>query len=145
MRYTKTVLVCLILSCLFFLKCKLNNNDYNNKSEKIYGQDGYPNGIYCAEIDYYYSDTGRSSTYTLEVEIEDNKLAVIHWPNGGWLDSSHFLPPDISSGKATFNSDNGVDYTVTIIDIDGDCDARSVKKNKNDLLQKVKKEDDVAR
>ena len=42
-------------------------------------------GDYCAEIDYYYSKTGTESTYTLKVEIEDNELVKIYWPNGdGW-------------------------------------------------------------
>ena len=60
-------------------------------------------------------------TYTLEVEIEDHELTIIHWPNGGWLDDSHFYPPDISDGFAEFESDKGVEYSVEIIGEEGDC------------------------
>jgi hypothetical protein len=82
---------------------------------------GYRDGTYCAEVDYYYSETGTSSTYTLNVDVEGNELVVIHWPNGGWLDDSHFVPVDISGGEVSFTSDRGVDYTVSIMGEEGDC------------------------
>jgi hypothetical protein len=45
---------------------------------------------------------------------------VIHFPNGGWLDDSHFDPPDISEGSASFTSDRGYEYDVQILR-EGDC------------------------
>jgi hypothetical protein len=116
----------------------------NGKSKDVYveeegsisfAEDGYEDGTYCAEIDYYYSETGTSSSYTLEVEIEDNELTVIHWPNGGWLDSSHFSPPDISDGEASFTSDVGVDYTVEIIGDSGGCVTDSYAQDEDDLVR----------
>ena len=86
-------------------------DEANNEKES-----GYKDGTYSAEIEYYNPETGTSSTYTLDVEIEDNELTVIHWPNGGWLDDSHFTPPNISSGNASFTSDEGYEYEVSILD-----------------------------
>lgn len=83
-------------------------------------RNAYTDGTYCAEVDYYYPVTETSSTYTLEIEIENDELVKIHFPNGGWLDESHFYAPDISSGAADLESDRGAEYTVTIIG-DGGC------------------------
>lgn len=103
-------------------------------------EDGYSDGDYCAVINYYYSKTGTNSTYTLKVEIEDNELVKIYWPNGGWLDNSHFNPPDISDGSASFESYNGVEYTVTIKGKDGDCSYSYSAKEEDELIQEGKDE-----
>jgi hypothetical protein len=85
-------------------------------------REDYANGIYCAVVEYYYPKTGTRSTYSLNVEIEDNKLVKIYWSNGGWLDDSHFTPPAIFNGKARFTSDRGVDYAIEIIGDKGGCE-----------------------
>lgn len=117
----RLLFILFINSLLVYCK-KTNNSDsssihlYNETYEEAKEEfDGYPDGTYCAEVDYYYSETGTRSSYTLTVEIENNELTVIHWPNNGWLDSSHFYPPDISDGEASFTSDRGVDYNIRII------------------------------
>jgi hypothetical protein len=74
----------------------------------------YPDGLYCAEIEYYYPVTNTQATYTLEVEIENDYLVKIDFPDGGWLDESHFDAEDISSGIVDFTSDRGAEYTVEI-------------------------------
>lgn len=84
------------------------------------GDRAYSDGTYCAEVDYYYPITNTQATYTLEVEIENDELVKIDFPNGGWLDESHFDAPDISSGNADFESDRGAEYSVQIIG-DGGC------------------------
>lgn len=126
----------IILFTLLFVECKKSNN-YNSQEYTLgnFEEDGYPDGTYCAEIDYYYSETGTSSTYTLLVEIENNELIEIHWPNGGWLDDSHFNPPDISSGEASFTSDRGVNYIIKIIGDDGDCSTSSYVTDEDELIQ----------
>ncbi|MEN2401038.1 hypothetical protein GKZ90_0014725 [Flavobacterium sp. MC2016-06] len=132
----------LCLTILFF-ECKKSNSNYQQEHAlSNYEEDGYPDGTYCAEIDYYYSETGTSSTYTLLVEIENNELTEIHWPNGGWLDNSHFTPPDISSGEASFTSDRGVDYTIKIIGNDGDCSTTTYVTNEDDLIQQKEDNED---
>ena len=84
--------------------------------------DGYKDGDYCATIEYYNSSTGASSTYTLEVEVEGGELVRINWTNGGWLDSSHFSPPEVDAdGSCSFSTYDGKDYEVQI-DGAGGCD-----------------------
>ena len=78
-------------------------------------------GIYCAEVEYYNPDTGTESTYTLPVEVEDDMLIRINFPNGGWLDDSHFEPEYIEEGKAKFTSDEGNEYKVKLL-YEGKCD-----------------------
>lgn len=144
MKFNKFLKICLIL-CLttLFIQCKKSNNNYEEEHEESYSdENGYSDGTYCAEIDYYYSETGTSSTYTLLVEIENNELTVIHWPNEGWLDDSHFTPPDISSGEASFSSDKGVDYTIKIIGNEGDCSTSSYVTDEDDLIQQKEGDED---
>jgi len=102
-------------------------------------ENSYEDGTYCATVEYYYSETGTKSSYTLKVEIEDNKLTIIYWPNGGWLDETHFTPPDISSGYAEFTSDRDVDYEVTILD-DEDCSPYYVVKDEDELIEDAQEE-----
>lgn len=129
------------------INCKKSNNEYEedeeNQEESFSEENGYSDGTYCAEIDYYYSKTGTNSTYTLLVEIENNELTKIHWPNGGWLDDSHFAPQDISNGEASFTSDIGADYIVKIIGNEGDCSTSSYVTDEDRILRQ--NEDDEIR
>jgi len=75
----------------------------------------YTDGEYLAEISYYNPKTRTQSEYTLNIEIEDDKLVKIYWSNGGWLDDSHFIPSDISTGKAEFRSDRNYRYEISLI------------------------------
>lgn len=91
----------------------INVDSYSAREETLV--DGYEDGEYCATINYYNSSTGNSSTYTLEVEVENGELVKVNWPNGGWLDSSHFNPPEIESdGSCSFSTFDGKDYEVQI-------------------------------
>src|SRR5688572_17659213 len=60
-------------------------------------EDGYEDGTRSATVNYYNPRTGTRSTYTLDVDVEDNEVTKIHWPNGGYTDESHFSSEDISS------------------------------------------------
>lgn len=133
----------IVFISILFVECKKSNNYYlQEHTLGDFGEDGYSDGTYCAEIDYYYSETGTNSTYTLLVEVENNELIQIHWSNGGWLDNSHFNPPDISSGEASFTSDRGVDYTVKIIGNDGDCNTSTYVEDEDDLIQQNEDNED---
>ena len=35
----------------------------------------YPDGTYCAEVEYYNPNTGTRSTYDLDVEVENGDLS----------------------------------------------------------------------
>ncbi len=75
----------------------------------------YKDEMYCATVEYYNPNTGTSSSYTLNIEVENDNLVTIYWPNGGWLDESHFISEDISSGSCSFTSDRGYEYNVIIL------------------------------
>ena len=68
------------------------------------------------KFEYYNPNTGTNSYYTLDVEVADNSVTVIHFPNGGWLDDTHI----ISGGElnedwtTTLETDKGYIYTITI-------------------------------
>jgi hypothetical protein len=152
MKIKETHNILIFTMILFVLaSCKNKSNDKSNSStyestsksnqfEEKEEFDGYKNGDYCAEVNYYYSKTGTSSRYTLKVEIESNELVKIYWPNGGWLDHSHFNPPDISDGNARFESDKGVEYSVKIIGEDGECSYSSSAEDEEELVKKAEEE-----
>lgn len=115
--------------------CKKEKNSNNSSSYNIYQEtkpasEYYPdgddndsslNGTYCAEVEYYNPNTGIRKTYDLDVEVEDGYLVQINWPNGGWLDGTHFSSEDISSGECSFRSDRGYRYTVRLGERGGGC------------------------
>lgn len=105
----------IILFFLFTCDNKLNNAE---KEFPIEGQtaEGFEDGIYCAEVDYYNPNTGTSSEYTLEVEVKSSEVTTIYWRNGGWLDEDHFTPELLDEqGSCSFTSDRGYEYTVQIL------------------------------
>lgn len=119
---------------ILLISCKENSKSYNNNStessiENIAtneydtnydeNSDEYSDGTYCAEVEYYNPSTGTRNTYDLDVEVENGELTVIHWPNSGWLDNSHFSPEDITDGECEFISDRGYRYTVTLSELGG--------------------------
>jgi hypothetical protein len=111
----KNLLILLISVPLLWLA----NSCKDETGRSLFG--GYADGTYCAEVTYYNPNTGTNSTYTLRVEVEDNFVVAFYWPNGGWLDSDHFTPEELDSdGYCSFESDQGYEYTVTIIGTD--CD-----------------------
>lgn len=81
----------------------------------------YPDGNYCATVKYSNSNTGTHSLYVLNVEVADGKLSKITFPNGGWLDESHFDPPAVArNGYTEFINDRGYYYQV-LIEHTGSC------------------------
>lgn len=89
----------------------------STKNESVDDESGtqlYKDGTWCADVEYYNPNTGTRHTYTLNVEVANGELTEIEWPNGGWLDESHFTAEDITSGECSFDSDKGNTYTVTL-------------------------------
>lgn len=117
MKKIKLFVITLVI--LSFVACKNHSDSAADIEEELtYSEEeseAYPDGTYCADIDYYNPDTGTRSTYTLNVEVESNEVTVIHWPNGGWLDDSHFSPQELDSdGSCSFTSDKGYQYDIQI-------------------------------
>lgn len=96
----------------------------------------YPDGTYCAEIEYYNPNTGTRSTYSLDVDVEDGDMVKIHWSNGGWLDDTHFRPQDITDGDCSFTSDRGYRYTVELQEFGG-CGYTEEHKIRRDVNNEV--------
>lgn len=141
------ILTLLLSSLLFFyIGCK-NNGESKNSRESMESisveevneseEDGYKDGTYCADVEYYNPSTGTRNTYNLDVEVEGGELTVIHWPNTGWLDNSHFSPEDITDGECEFTSDKGYRYTVTLSAL-GSCGYTQEYKIRRDVNNEVK-------
>jgi hypothetical protein len=137
-----------ILILYFFLFCSCSENKEvqfeNDIVESSYENSeiisNYEDGTYCAEIEYYNPRTGTNSIYTLTVELEDGRLVNINWPNGGWLDESHYSGVEISdSGEAYFESDRGYQFTLQIIS-SGACEFDSDLNNEEEEEENI--EDD---
>jgi hypothetical protein len=111
----------LVSVILIFAACGQNKSGSKSANSS---ESGYSDGTYCAEVDYYNPYTSTRKTYNFEVEVEDGDLVQINFPNGGYLDGSHFSPVDISDGNASFESDKGAEYEVRIIR-EGNCGSSS--------------------
>lgn len=104
----KKVSIVYILFCLLLSACSGANNPLNPNR--------FSDGEYCAEVEYYNPNTGTRSVYTLNVEVEENSVVVLYWPNGGHLDDDHFSPELLDEdGICSFISDKGYEYTVEIM------------------------------
>jgi hypothetical protein len=113
----------------------LYDNSPDTESEEEEAE--YSDGTWCAEVEYYNPSTGTRNTYTLDVEVEGGELVQIDWPNGGWLDESHFVAEDISSGECSFTSDRGYEYTVTLEE-EGGCGSTDGYRMQNDMEEERK-------
>lgn len=85
----------------------------NPKSARI-----YVDGQYCALVNIYNPDTGNDTTSKLLIEVDYGRIMVIHFNNGGWLDSSHFDPDDSlidNDGEANFVDDRDREFDISII------------------------------
>jgi len=113
---------------VFFISCQAGDPDAHSAKQNEHKHDSahenkgskskdytFPNGTYCATVEYHHPNTASSNCYTLDVAIEHDKLVKIHWPDGERLDESHFTAEDISSGTCSFTSDKGYEYSITII------------------------------
>lgn len=122
----------LFISIIFLgIGCQSNVGG-NYGHDDYYSEDGFENGTYCAEVDYYNPNTGTRSTYTLEVEVENDEMVKIYWGNGGWLDEDHFTAEELDEdGYCSFTSDKGYEYEVQITG--RDCNSTDEYSFQNDV------------
>lgn len=118
----------LVLFYIFSFSCNTSDNEIEkNQSDHIEYSDeesdnidetnsGYPDDTYSATVEYYNPNTGSSRTYTLDVDVVDNSVTVIHFNNGGWLDETHIISGGELDdfGSTEIESDKGYIYTVTV-------------------------------
>lgn len=102
---------------------KYKSADYGGRDENgMNHQYIFEDGEYCAEVKYHNPNTGKTSSWTLPVEIEDNKLIKIEFTNGGWLDDTHFTPPKPNENQYfEFTDDRGYEYEVSLLEDDEQC------------------------
>lgn len=90
----------------------LSEEEYAIEGQTV---DGFEDGTYCADVSYYNPNTGTSSDYTLEIEVESNEVVQINFGNGGWLDSDHMTPETLDgNGECTITSDKNYEYSIKI-------------------------------
>ncbi len=91
---------------------ELNDNEHV-ASVSIEKTNNY-DGDYCADITYYNPNTGTHSEYRLIVEVQDNNLIKINFPQG-WMDEDEFGNEELDEdGFVEFDSNAGYHYTVQI-------------------------------
>lgn len=119
------LLLVLISSCSNKGHSKSDNDDneesyseysigYDEESDDEYGN-RFEDGTHSATVEYYNPETGFSNTYTLDVEVSDDQIVEIDFPNGGYLDDSHIDATELDDyGCATVYDDEGREFEVTI-------------------------------
>ena len=92
---------------------KIEEKNSNNSS--VNGDCNFDNGTYSATVDYNNPETGYSTTYTLDVEVQDCQVIQINFPNGGYLDEDHISYANIDeNGNAIVDGEEGKTYEVHI-------------------------------
>jgi hypothetical protein len=82
----------------------------------------YPNGIYCANVNYSNPNTGTNSNYKLTVTVNDKEVIQVDFPGGGRLDNSNFRNAFLNNeGYTHFVDNRGYNYSVQIIGNASDC------------------------
>ncbi|MBP7984623.1 MAG: hypothetical protein KAZ28_03165 [Bacteroidaceae bacterium] len=134
----KTILWCLMLSLL--VGCgNSSSSSSNREDESSYNTDesddindgnideendyasiddddsALEDGTYTATVDYYNPNTGYSNTYTLDVEVENNQVVQIDFPNDGYLDDSHIDPEELDANRqCSIEDDEGRIFDIQI-------------------------------
>lgn len=93
----------LIYFLIFFLSCQASTFD----------------GTYCSNIKRYNPKTGSESSYTLLIDIDNNYLEAIHWPNVEYSDYDPLASVKFNSKNISYKDILGIKYNINIIG-DGD-------------------------
>lgn len=102
-----------------FIEEDIEQDDFGENPDEI---ENTFDGNYCADVTYFNSNTGTNSEYRLIIEVEDNILMKINFPQG-WLDEDEFEAQELNEdGFVEFETHQGYAYTVQILEIEiGDC------------------------
>jgi hypothetical protein len=75
----------------------------------------FEDGTHSASVNYHNSRTGYSTTYTLDVEVQDCQIVQINFPNGGHLDEDHISAADLDEdGNASVEGEDGKSFEIQI-------------------------------
>lgn len=134
MMKQKLISISFLLFVCFFCSCSSKSEDkkeihssekssYSREKERNYKKTEnisgcrFEDGTYSATVDYSNSRTNYSTTYTLDVEVEDCQIIQINFPNGGYADDDHISPSDLDEdGNASVEGENGKSYQIQIED-----------------------------
>ncbi|MGV0920516.1 hypothetical protein ACTS94_09070 [Empedobacter falsenii] len=101
-----------LLFCFTIIYSCSSSSDFHNINDPI------EDGKYCANIKV---KTNKSTkTYQLTITAKNNYLQKIDWPNGGWLDNTHYKLPEFYENEAIFKDDRARKFEVKIIE-KGEC------------------------
>ena len=92
-------------------------SDYEGYEQEEYPDEtyGFEDGTYSASVDYYNPSTGYSATYSLTVEVYNNQVTTIYFPNDGYLDEDHIWPDELDeNGFVSIEGEDGKTYDVQI-------------------------------
>jgi hypothetical protein len=92
-------------------------NDYEENEEEEFQDNtyGFEDGSYSATVDYYNPSTGYSATYSLTVEVYNNQVTTIYFPNDGYLDEDHIWPDELDeNGFVSIEGEDGKTYNIQI-------------------------------
>lgn len=113
--YKLLIPISILTAIILNISCDNNHKPSNDIDDYYSRNEGFEDGIYCADVTYYNPNTGTNNTYTLEVEIENNEIITIYWGNGGWLDEDHFSAEELDgNGYCSFTSDKGYEYEIQL-------------------------------
>lgn len=97
----------------------IEDEDLTNIEEP--SEEGYSDDTYCAEVEYYNPNTGTRSNYTLTVEVYNNEVTEINFPQG-WLDGDQFSSEELDeNGECDITTYRGYQYTIKIIGSSSGC------------------------
>tara|TARA_R100000935_G_C2743644_1_gene126899 strand:- start:92 stop:502 length:411 start_codon:yes stop_codon:yes gene_type:complete len=103
----------------YYLEEEVNNYKEDDLEEESYYYEeenvGYEDGTYTATVYYNNPETDYSATYTLDVEVEDNEVTIIYFPNDGYLDEDHIWPEELDDqGYVMIYGEEGKTYEIQI-------------------------------
>lgn len=129
----------IILICLSIYSCNKSPNsrynrtyesedEYSNQYKEEYEsydtyysepeeEDYFSDGTYTADVYYYNYNTGYGTNYTLDVEVYDNYIVTIYFPNGGYIDVNDFPEAELDEdGYSYILSYDNKSYEVYLWD-----------------------------
>ena len=114
----KRIIVTILIVCWTIVGCANHGSDNDQDDDTNSTSTDIKDGTYSATVDYHNPETDYSTTYTLDVEVIDNQVTQIDFPNGGYLDADHISPADLDDdGNADVDGEDGKTYHVHIEDI----------------------------
>ena len=66
-------IIYILIAAFSILSCSSDSIGETEFAIEGQTEDGFEDGTYCAEVDYYNPNTGNGNTYTLEVEVVNNE------------------------------------------------------------------------